>query len=89
MQNALCKPVPIPQVSIDWLRMWLASLANGAAWRQHAGLNTWLTTYRLNGQAILSKGVAPGDTPRMALLQQVGAKGGPAAAKLQMLLASV
>jgi hypothetical protein len=68
--------------------MWLASLANGAAWRQHAGLNTWLTTCRLNGLAILSKGVTPDDTPRMALLQEMGAKGGPAAAKLQTLLAA-
>ncbi len=88
-KNALCQPVPVPQVPIDWLRMWLASLANGAAWRQHAGLSTWLATCRLNGLAIMSQGVTPDDAPRMTLLQQLGAKGGPAAAKLQTLLAAV
>ena len=88
-RNTLCKPVPIPQLPIDWLGMWLASLANGARWRQHPGLRAWLATCRLNGPAVLSKGVTPNDAPRMALLQQWGAKGGTAAAKLQVLLASV
>lgn len=87
-KNALCKPVPTPQVPIDWLRMWLESLSNGARWRQHACLNTWLSTCRLNGPAVLSKGVTPDGAPRMALLKQMGAKGGPAAAKLQVLLAA-
>ena len=88
-KNALCKPVPVPQLPIDWLRMWLASLTNGASWRQHPGLRAWLATCRLNNVAVLSKGVTPDDAPRMALLQQMGAKGGQAAAKLQMLLAAV
>ncbi len=87
-KNALCKPVLTPELPIDWLRMWLASLANGASWRQHAGLNAWLATCRLNGPVVLSRGVTPDDAPRMALLQQMVAKGGLAAAKLQVLLAA-
>lgn len=86
-KNALCTPVLTPELPIDWLRMWLASLANGGRWRQHAGLNAWLATCRLNGPAVLSKGVTLDDAPRMALLHQLGAKGGAAAAKLQVLLA--
>ena len=86
-KNALCQVVPVPLLPIDWLRMWLASLANGARWRQHAGLSAWLMTCRLNGIAVLSRGVAPDDRARMALLQKMGAKSGPAAAKLQALLA--
>ena len=73
-KNALCKPVPVPQLPIDWLRMWLASLTNGASWRQHPGLRAWLATCRLNNVAVLSKVVTPDDAPRMALLQQMGAK---------------
>ena len=87
-KNTLCTPVLTPEVPIDWLRMWLASLANGGRWRQHAGLSAWLATCRLNGPAVLAKGVAPDDAPRMALLQQLGAKGGVAAVKLQLLLAA-
>lgn len=88
-KNALCKSVPVPQLPIDWLRMWLASLANGARWREHPGLGAWLTTCRLNYVAVLCKGLKPDDAPRMALLKQMGAKGGAAAAKLQVLLATV
>jgi hypothetical protein len=87
-KNALCQVVPSPQRPIDWLRMWLASLANGARWRQHAGLNAWLMKCRLNGMAVMSREVKPDDTARMALLKEMGAKSGPAAAKLQVLLAS-
>ena len=59
-----------------------------ARWRQHAGLNAWLMKGRLNGIAVMSRHVKPDDSVRMALLQQLGAKSGPAAAKLQVLLAS-
>ena len=88
-KTALCQAVPVPQQPIDWLRMWLASLANGARWRQHAGLNAWLMKCRLNGIAVMSRDVRPDDTARMALLQEMGAKSRPAAAQLQALLAGV
>ena len=88
-KNALCKPVPSPEFPVDWLRMWLATLANGARWRPHAGLSAWLMSCRLNGLAVLSKGVTPDDAPRMALLREMGVKSGPAAARLQVLLAEV
>jgi hypothetical protein len=41
---------------------------------------------RLNGQAVMARGVVPDDTARMALLQQVGARAGEAAARLPALL---
>lgn len=86
-KNALCRVVPSPEQPIDWLRMWLASLANGGRWRQHAGLNAWLMKCRLNGIAVMSRDVKPEDSARMDLLKEMGAKSGPAAAKLQVLLA--
>jgi hypothetical protein len=42
---------------------------------------------RLNGQAVMARGVAPDDTARMALLQETGAQAGRAAERLPALLA--
>jgi hypothetical protein len=85
-RNALCTVVPSPEVPRDWMRMWAASLANAARWRRHPALNAWLMKCRLNGQAVMARGVVPDDTARMALLQQVGARAGEAAARLPALL---
>jgi hypothetical protein len=85
-KNALCAVVPSPEKPIDWLRMWLASLANGARWRQHAGLTAWLNSCRLNAFAVFMRGVKPDDTEKIAMVQEVGAKSAPAAAKLSVLL---
>jgi hypothetical protein len=85
-RNALCAVVPSPEVPRDWMSMWAASLANAARWRQHPALNAWLMKCRLNGQAVMARGVSPDDSARMALLQQVGAKAGQAGARLPALL---
>ena len=86
-RNALCAVVPSPEVPRDWLRMWAATLANGARWRQHPALNAWLMKCRLNGQAVMARGVLPEDDARMALLRETGVKAGAAAARLPALLA--
>jgi hypothetical protein len=87
-KNSLCTVVPSPERPIDWLRMWAVTLANSARWRQHAGLQAWLTQCRLNVMAVYLRGVKPDDTARLTLLQQMGAKAGAAAAKLPVLLSS-
>jgi hypothetical protein len=84
--NTLCTVVPSPEVPRDWMRMWAVSLANGARWRAHPALNAWMMKCRLNGQAVMARGVLPEDTARMALLKQVGAKSAEAAARLPALL---
>lgn len=86
-RNALCAVVPSPEVPRDWMRMWAVTLANAARWRQHAALNTWLMKCRLNGQAVLARGVLPEDGARMSLMRETGAKAGEAAARLPALLA--
>jgi hypothetical protein len=86
-RNALCAVVPSPEVPRDWLRMWAASLANAARWRQHPALNAWLMQCRLNGQAVMARGVLPDDSARVALLRETGVKAGEAAARLPALLA--
>ena len=86
-RNELCAVVPSPEVPRDWLRMWAVSLRNASRWRQHPALNARLTKCRLNGQAVMARGVAPDDAARMALLQETGAQAGRAAERLPALLA--
>jgi hypothetical protein len=86
-RNALCAVVPSPEVPRDWIRMWAATLANTARWRQNPALNAWLMKCRLNGQAVMARGLKPDDSARIALLQQTGAKASQAAARLPILLA--
>lgn len=86
-RNALCAVVPSPELPRDWMRMWAATLANTARWRQHPALNAWLMKCRLNGQAVMARGLSPDDSARIALLLQTGAKAGEAAARLPALLA--
>jgi hypothetical protein len=85
--NALCAVVPSPDEPLDWLRMWAATLANMARWRQHPPLQAWLMQCRLNSAAVMMRGVAPDDDERMALAKASGEKAGLAAARLQALLA--
>jgi hypothetical protein len=86
-RNALCAVVPSPEVPLDWMRMWAATLANTARWRAHPALNAWLMKCRLNGQAVMARGVSRDDSARMALLHETGVKATEAAARLPALLA--
>ena len=86
-KNALCGVMPSPEYPVDWLRMWLQALVNGNHWRKRPELNAWLMRCRLNAMAVYARGVAPDDKERIALLQSVGRKSGPAASKLKELLA--
>jgi hypothetical protein len=86
-QNGMCAVVPNPEYPIDWLRMWAVSLANGAQWRQHAGLSAWQMQCRLNAFAVYLRGIRPDDKDKMALVHAVGAKSVPVVAKLAAMLA--
>jgi hypothetical protein len=86
-QNALCTVVPSPERPLDWLRMWVQTLANGARWRQHAGLTGWMSKCRLNAFSVYLRDVRPDDSARLALVQAIGARAGATAAKLSALLA--
>ncbi|MEK9721642.1 MAG: hypothetical protein VW257_11500, partial [Quisquiliibacterium sp.] len=32
-KNGLCSVVPVPEVPVDWLRMWAVTMQNEAMWR--------------------------------------------------------
>lgn len=86
-RNALCQPVPGPELPIDFLHMWGPTLANTARWRQNPALMAWLSKCRLNGQAVVLKGVEM--KPDMQdLFRTVGVKSALAAARIPQLLAT-
>lgn len=86
-QNAMCMPVPAPELPIDYLRMWLPTLANAARWQQNPDLSTWLRQCRLNGQVVVLKGVEV-DTAVQDILKAVGAKASDAAQRIPQFLAA-
>ena len=88
-KNALCTPVPSPERPTDWLRMWAVTLANAARWRANPGLHAWLSQCRLNNMTSIMRGVKPDDSAKLALLQEIGAKAGVAAAKLPALISAL
>jgi len=47
-RNALCAPVPYPDVPLDWLRIALSDNAAQARWLQDPDLMDWLESGRLN-----------------------------------------
>ena len=87
-KNALCRPVSLPHNPRSWLAMQLASMANRQAWSKDKALNAWIRASRLDGFSALAGQIAPTDAEKMAVLQRFGKAAGPAAAKLQELLAA-
>lgn len=46
-KNALCTPVPAPNVPLDWLRMQLQDARNHMAWSKSEALKEWMVGARL------------------------------------------
>jgi hypothetical protein len=88
-KNALCTPVPSPELPIDWLRMWQVGLVNATRWRANDGLRAWLSQCRLNNLNTMMRGMRPDDAAKLELLKESGAKATIAAAKIPALLAAI
>ncbi len=54
-KNAFCRPVLLPEVPLDWLRMMLAFNSNQLQWFADPEMMAWLDSARLN---ILSHAIA-------------------------------
>ena len=85
-QNLMCSVVPIPEHPLDWLRMWLITLINMGNWNKNSEMRVWLKQCRLNGPAVMMRGVSDEDEFRMTLVRANGQKGSVAVAKLNTLL---
>ena len=88
-KNALARPVPVPEVPNDWIRMWAVYLGNRVRWSQHAALNGWLMQSRIDSIAVLLRAVRESDTAKQALVARYRASMAPVAAKLPMLMAAL
>ncbi len=47
-ENALCRPIPNPEVPLDWLRMMLTYNGNQIRWFDEPDMMAWLDSARLN-----------------------------------------
>jgi hypothetical protein len=66
-KNAMCHIVPYPSDPIDWLTMWLPTLANTAQWGQHPEVASWISRSRLNALGAAERGLDPADPRRPQL----------------------
>lgn len=85
-RNALTRPIPLPDTLDGFLRASLVNMANQQAWSRDRALAAWIRDCRLDGFAKVVAGLASTDTGRLALLGELRAHAGAAAANLQRLL---
>lgn len=88
-KNAYCRPVPIPRVPEDWVRIWASYLGNYQRWRENQALTQWLFSSRLYLMTTVIREVRPEDTERQALLQELTVARQQAAASLPKLMAGL
>lgn len=68
-RNALCEPVPVPRVPLDWLRMQLQTARNQRRWAQHPELQQWFRRSRLEAYSALFEQAAQQGDPAWEGLQ--------------------
>ena len=85
--NELCSVIPMPDQPLHWLTMLAVNMANQRRWSKNAELRNWIANSRLDAFTAMANRVTPDETDKLALLQRYAKSAGPAAAKLQQLLA--
>jgi hypothetical protein len=85
-KNALCEPVPNPNLDIDWLRMLAVNMNNRQRWSRHPGLEQWLAKSRLDSFFASARNVPPDDTGKLSVMQRYQRAVKPAMANLHQLL---
>jgi hypothetical protein len=58
-KNALCRPIPNPEVPLDWLRMMLTYNGNQIRWFDEPDIMEWLDSARLNILSHATAAVSP------------------------------
>lgn len=88
-KNALCRPIPIPDEPIDWLRMQLTSAQNTHAWTKSPEIQKWLYGARLDGYAAMFARARSEATPEnMAIVERYSQALKPGLAQMGKLLAN-
>jgi hypothetical protein len=88
-KNALCGPVPLPNLLTDFPRAALGNMMNQYAWGQDKTLSEWIKNCRLDGFGKVIAQLTPEDTAKLAILKKLRAFSMPAAANLTKLAAQV
>lgn len=83
-KNRFAKPIPLPIRDIDWLTMTHVNLGNQQLWASTPSIRAWIANSRLDPN---SGRTTPLTDDEKALIQRFKNAAGPAAAKLQALLA--
>ncbi len=86
-KNALCGPVPLPNLLTDFPRAALGNMMNQFAWGQDKILSNWIKECRLDGFGKVVAALDPADTAKIAILKKMRAFAMPAAANLNKLIA--
>ena len=58
-KNSLCRPIPNPEVPLDWLRMMLTYNGNQLRWFDEPDMMAWLDSARLNILSHATAAVSP------------------------------
>lgn len=86
-KNALCEPVLVPEVPMDWLRMHLQTARNQARWSQHPDLHDWFRGSRLETYTwLFSRPSVQADPAWGGLQTRLKAARGPALESMARLL---
>jgi hypothetical protein len=83
-KNSFCRPIPLPIRAVDWLEMFVANVGNQYLWSTMPELRGWIAKSRLD---VNRERPTPLTGEEGALAQRFKDGVGPAAAKLQELLA--
>jgi hypothetical protein len=86
-KNAMCQIVPYPSVPLDWLTMWIPTLANVAQWAARPEVSSWISRSRLNALGAAGRGLDPADPRRQPLRELMRKTAVEAAMNIPRLLA--
>jgi hypothetical protein len=87
VKNKLCNVVPLPNTTVDWIRLTAAFMLNQHIWSQDENLREWLLNNRLDGFSQLVRGIKPDDIEKLSILKRLKENAPLAMAKLQQLIA--
>lgn len=88
-KNALCAPIPAPQVPLDWLRMMSLELTNRYRWSKNPQIDEWIAQSRLDNASKRIRSLTGNETAAISHLQRYVANVRPAIANLSVLLDAV
>lgn len=85
-KNDLCRPVESPEKPLDWVTMWVATLANEATWQKNEAVSEWRSGCRLDVMPSLMRGLDRNDPQVQHAIAALGPKIPKAAQNLSHLL---